>query len=73
MRALSIAWRNMFIFANAQVEPLFSCPYSEKSFEPTCWPHLISSEPEPHVGSEILSPGWGSTSRAINCETSGGV
>ena len=54
MRAASFACRNMFMRASAQVAPFTSWPWSEKSLDPTSSAARISSEPEPHAGSQIL-------------------
>ena len=35
-------------------------------------PHFINNEPEPQAGSQMVSPGCGSSSSAIRSETSGG-
>ena len=39
----------------------------------SCLPHLISSEPEPQAGSQMLSPRCGSKMIASKSDTSGGV
>ena len=73
MRAASFACRNMFMRANAQVAPLTSWPWSEKSLDPTSSAARMSSEPEPHAGSQILAPCFGAASLASSRETAAGV
>jgi hypothetical protein len=72
--------RNMFIFAIAKVVGFSSWPYSRGAW-PFCsgWRckkrsrGLISSPPEPHVGSWIVVSGRGSSRSDISQPTSLGV
>src|SRR5215470_10447058 len=72
-RAPSLPCRNMFIRQSAHTLPFDSCPKREKSLSPTSSATRISSDPEPHAGSQIRAPFLGWSSLAIRVETSGGV
>src|SRR5262249_36856280 len=73
MRAPSLPCRNMFIRQSAHTLPFESCPKREKSSSPISSATRISSEPEPHAGSQTRAPFFGRSSLASSVETSGGV